>query len=167
MKKILVTGSEGFIGSHLVEKLVLQNFNVKCLVLYNSFNNIGNLSYLNEKLIKNCEIVFGDVRDQEQMNKILKGCDVLINLAALIGIPYSYRAIKSYIDVNIIGTNNVLQSALKNNIDKIIHTSTSEVYGTAQYIPIDEKHPFVAQSPYAASKISADALVTSFNKSWY
>lgn len=166
MKKILVTGSEGFIGSHLVEKLVLQNFNVKCLVLYNSFNNIGNLSYLNEKLIKNCEIVFGDVRDQEQMNKILKGCDVLINLAALIGIPYSYRAVKSYIDINVVGTYNLLQSSLNNNVEKIIHTSTSEVYGTAQFVPITEEHPKIAQSPYAASKISADSLVTSFHKSF-
>ncbi|MDC1053071.1 SDR family NAD(P)-dependent oxidoreductase [Candidatus Pelagibacter sp.] len=166
MKKILITGSEGFIGSHLVEKLILQNYNVKCLVLYNSFNNIGNLSYINEKLINDCEIVFGDVRDQEQMNKILKGCDAIINLAALIGIPYSYRAVKSYIDINVIGTYNLLQSSLNNNVEKIIHTSTSEVYGTAQFVPITEQHPKNAQSPYAASKISADSLVTSFNKSF-
>jgi len=166
MKKVLVTGSEGFIGSHIVEKLVLNNFNVKCLVLYNSFNNIGNLAFLPKKILDNCEIVFGDIRDQDLVRKISKGCNSVINLAALIGIPYSYLAVKSYLDINIIGTNNILQSALTNNIERVIHTSTSEVYGTAQYVPIDEKHPYVAQSPYAASKISADALVTSFNRSF-
>ena len=166
MKKVLVTGSEGFIGSHIVEKLVLNNFNVKCLVLYNSFNNIGNLAFLPKKILDNCEIVFGDIRDQDLIRKISKGCNSVINLAALIGIPYSYLAVKSYLDVNIIGTHNILQSALANNIERVIHTSTSEVYGTAQYVPINEKHPYVAQSPYAASKISADALVTSFNRSF-
>jgi NAD dependent epimerase/dehydratase len=166
MKKVLITGSEGFIGSHIVEKLVKNNFNVKCLVLYNSFNNIGNLSYLSKKILNNCEIIFGDIRDQDQMYSITKNCDNIINLAALIGIPYSYRAVKSYIDVNIVGTYNLLQASIRNCVKKIIHTSTSEVYGTAQYIPINEKHPLVAQSPYSASKISADSLVTSFNKSF-
>jgi nucleoside-diphosphate-sugar epimerase len=166
MKKVLITGSEGFIGSHIVEKLVKNNFNVKCLVLYNSFNNIGNLSYLSKKILNNCEIIFGDIRDQDQMYSITINCDNIINLAALIGIPYSYRAVKSYIDVNIVGTYNLLQASIRNCVKKIIHTSTSEVYGTAQYIPINEKHPLVAQSPYSASKISADSLVTSFNKSF-
>lgn len=166
MKKVLITGSEGFIGSHIVEKLVKNNFNVKCLVLYNSFNNIGNLSYLPKKILDNCEIIFGDIRDQDQMYSITKNCDNIVNLAALIGIPYSYRAVKSYIDVNVVGTYNLLQASITNGIKKIIHTSTSEVYGTAQYVPINEKHPLVAQSPYSASKIAADSLVTSFNKSF-
>jgi NAD dependent epimerase/dehydratase len=166
MKKVLITGSEGFIGSHLVEKLVENNFNVKCLVLYNSFNDIGNLSFVSKKILDNCEIIFGDIRDQEQMNNILKNINYIVNLAALVGIPYSYKAVKSYIDVNIVGTYNLLQASIKNNVEKVIHTSTSEVYGTAQYIPINEKHPLVAQSPYAASKISADSLVTSFNRSF-
>lgn len=166
MKKVLITGSEGFIGSHIVEKLVKNNFKVRCLVLYNSFNNIGNLTYLPKKILDNCEIIFGDVRDQDQMHSITKNCDSIINLAALVGIPYSYKAVKSYIDVNIIGTYNLLQASIKNNVEKLIHTSTSEVYGTAQYVPINESHPIVAQSPYSASKISADALVTSFNRSF-
>ena len=166
MKKILITGSEGFIGSHLTEKLITNNYHVKCLVLYNSFNNIGNLAFLPKQLLDKCEIIFGDIRDQDLMRKISKGCNTIINLAALIGIPYSYAAVKSYLDVNVIGTHNLLQCAIMNNIEKFIHTSTSEVYGTAQYVPIDESHPNVGQSPYSASKISADALVTSFNRSF-
>ena len=166
MKNVLITGSEGFIGSHLVEKLVTNNYNVKCLVLYNSFNSIGNLDFISKKVLNNCEIIFGDIRDQDLVRKITKGSDSILNLAALIGIPYSYQAVKSYLDVNVLGTHNILQAALLNDVEKVIHTSTSEVYGTAQYTPMDENHPIVGQSPYSASKISADALVTSFHKSF-
>lgn len=166
MKKILVTGSEGFIGSHLVEKLILRGYKVKCLVLYNSFNSIGNLSYLNKNLLNKAEIIFGDIRDNNFINEITKNCFSIINLAALIGIPYSYKAVRSYIDVNIIGLQNLLDAALKNKVSKFIHTSTSEIYGSAQFTPMDESHPYVAQSPYSATKISADALVTSYNKSF-
>ena len=166
MKNILITGSEGFIGSHLVEELILKGYNIKCLVLYNSFNSIGNLSYLNKNLLKKVEIVFGDIRDNNLISDISKNCSTIINLAALIGIPYSYKAVRSYIDVNIIGTQNLLDAAVKNNISKFIHTSTSEIYGSAQFTPMDESHPYVAQSPYSASKISADALVTAYNKSF-
>ena len=166
MKKILITGSEGFIGSHLVERLISKGYKVKCLVLYNSFNNIGNLSYLDVKLFNKAEVIFGDIRDNNLILDVSKNCSTIINLAALIGIPYSYRAVRSYIDVNVIGTQNLLDAAVKNNVGKFIHTSTSEIYGSAQFTPMDESHPYVAQSPYSASKISADALVTAYNKSF-
>ena len=166
MKKILITGSEGFIGSHLVEKLILKGYKVKCLILYNSFNEIGNLSYLNKSILNKADLIFGDVRDNNLVIDISKNCSAIINLAALIGIPYSYKAARSYVDVNIIGTQNLLEAALKNRVSKFIHTSTSEVYGSAQFTPMTEKHPCVAQSPYSASKIAADALVTSYNKSF-
>ena len=166
MKKILITGSEGFIGSHLVEKLILKGYKVKCLILYNSFNQIGNLSYLNKSILNKADLIFGDVRDNNLVIDISKNCSAIINLAALIGIPYSYKAARSYVDVNIIGTQNLLEAALKNRVSKFIHTSSSEVYGSAQFTPMTEKHPCVAQSPYSASKIAADALVTSYNKSF-
>ncbi len=166
MKKILITGSEGFIGSHLVERLISKGYNVKCLVLYNSFNNIGNLSYLDSKLLNKAEVIFGDIRDNNLISEVSKNCSSIINLAALIGIPYSYKAVRSYIDVNIIGTQNLLDAAIKNKVSRFIHTSTSEIYGSAQFTPMDESHPYVAQSPYSASKISADALVTAYNKSF-
>ena len=132
MKKILITGSEGFIGSHLVEKLILKGYKVKCLILYNSFNEIGNLSYLNKSILNKADLIFGDVRDNNLVIDISKNCSAIINLAALIGIPYSYKAARSYIDVNIIGTQNLLEAALKNRVSKFIHTSTSEVYGRAR-----------------------------------
>ena len=169
MKKkgtILVTGSEGFIGSHLVELLITKGFNVKALVLYNSFNNIGNLNFLDKKILSKCEIVLGDIRDYNLIKNISKNCDHILHLAALIGIPYSYSAVESYIDVNIKGTQNLLRASLENKVKSFIHTSTSEVYGTAQYLPMDEKHPLVAQSPYSATKIAADNLVYSFNRSF-
>ena len=165
-KTILITGSEGFIGSHLTELLISKGYNVKALVLYNSFNNIGNLAFINKKILSNCEIIFGDIRDYNLIKTISKKCDHIIHLAALIGIPYSYSAVESYIDVNIKGTQNLLRASLENHVTSFIHTSTSEVYGTAQYYPMDENHPLVAQSPYSASKISADNLVYSFNRSF-
>jgi dTDP-glucose 4,6-dehydratase len=163
---ILVTGACGFIGSHLVEELIRQNHKVTAFVFYNSRSSKGWLDSLNKDILKNLEIVFGDIRDDEIVFQNTKNKEIIFHLAALIGIPYSYKAVKSYIDTNIIGTYNVLNSAKKNNVYKTIITSTSEVYGTAQTIPIKETHPLNAQSPYAASKISADQMAMSFYKSY-
>lgn len=166
MKKILVTGSAGFIGSHLTEALVKNNYKVKALVHYNSFRSIGNLNFVNKSVLKDIEIIFGNVEDFSFMKKISRGIDIIMHLAALIGIPYSYEAVSSYIDTNIIGAQNILQAALENNVGQVIHTSTSEVYGSAEYIPIDEKHPQKAQSPYSATKIAADKLAESYWRSF-
>lgn len=166
MKKIFVTGADGFIGSHLVESLVKKGYDVKALVLYNSFNYWGWLDDINESIKKSIEVVTGDIRDPFGIDNAIKDCDVVINLAALIAIPYSYSSPSSYVDTNIKGTLNILESTKKHNIQKLIHTSTSEVYGSAQYIPIDEKHPNIAQSPYAATKIAADQLVLSYYRSF-
>ncbi len=165
--KIFLTGSEGFIGSHLAEKLVKNGHDLTCLVLYNSFNSWGWLDSIDKKIKKNINIVTGDVRDEFFLKQLIKkNTDVVINLAALIGIPYSYRSPKSYFETNSIGLMNILNLTLNSNIKKIIHTSTSEVYGTPKYIPIDEKHLVSAQSPYAASKIAADQIALSYNKSF-
>jgi len=166
MKKIFVTGSEGFIGSHLVDLLVRKKYKVKALVQYNSFNSWGWLETLDKKILEKIEIVLGDVRDLNEMIFNTKNQDVIIHLAALIGIPYSYIAPKSYIETNCIGTLNVMEAAKINKVKKIIHTSTSEVYGTAKYVPMDENHPINAQSPYSASKISADHIAQSFYNSF-
>ena len=166
MKKILVTGSEGFIGSHLVEYLIKKNYKVNSLILYNSFNSKGWLEGISPLSKKKINFFFGDIRDPGSLKDSIKGCDVVINLAALIGIPYSYNAPSSYLETNIQGTLNLLNLSLKNKISKFIHTSTSEVYGTAQFVPINENHPIVAQSPYAATKVAADQLVDSFNKTY-
>ena len=166
MKKIFITGSEGFIGSHLTEKLVKSGYNVRAYVQYNSFNSIGWLSNIDKKYQKKIDIVFGDIRDKENLENSMKDCDYVFHLAALIAIPYSYKSPASYIETNVVGTLNVIQSAQKNRIKKIIHTSTSEVYGTAQKIPINENHPLVGQSPYAASKIGADQVAISMSKSF-
>ena len=163
--KVLITGSEGFIGSHLVEKLVNENVNVKAFVQYNSFNQIGWLSDLDEKILNEIEIFFGDVRDYEIVKKATQDCNTIINLAALIGIPYSYKAPESYVDTNIKGLLNIM-NACKDKQKKIIHASTSEVYGNAQKSRINENHPLVAQSPYAATKIAADQIAMSFHKSF-
>jgi NAD dependent epimerase/dehydratase len=165
-KTILVTGAEGFIGSHLTEALVKKNFNVRALVFYNSLNSIGWLNFLDRKIIKNCEIVHGDIRDNSFMLNVTKGVDAVINLAALISIPYSYIAPSSFISTNLLGTYNILEATKKNNISKLILTSTSEVYGTAEFVPMTEHHPLKAQSPYAASKIAADQLAFSYYKSF-
>tara|TARA_B100001248_G_C27391580_1_gene462692 strand:+ start:1921 stop:2928 length:1008 start_codon:yes stop_codon:yes gene_type:complete len=166
-KKILVTGACGFIGSHLVEKLAKKNkYDVTALCYYNSSNSIGNLSYIHKKLLKKIKIIFGDVRSEDLTTNITKNKDIVVHLAALISIPYSYVSPKSYIDTNIYGTYNILNSCKNNSVKKIIITSTSEVYGTAQYVPIDEKHPLNSQSPYAASKVAADQIALSFKKSF-
>ena len=166
MKKIFITGSEGFIGSHLVEFLVKKNFKVKALVQYNGFNSWGWLDSLDQSILKKIDIVLGDIRDLNEMILNTKNQDAVIHLAALIGIPYSYVSPKNYIDTNCVGTLNVMQAAKINKIKKIIHTSTSEVYGTAKYVPMDENHPLNAQSPYSASKISADHIAQSFFNSF-
>lgn len=160
MKKILVTGADGFIGSHLAELLLEKGYQVKALAQYNSFNHWGWLEDIPAN--KNLEIVTGDVRDPHFCNEIVKGVDIIFHLAALIAIPYSYIAPDSYVDTNIKGTLNICQAARDSGNVRVIHTSTSEVYGTAQYVPIDEKHPQQPQSPYSASKIGADAMAMSF-----
>lgn len=164
--KILITGSEGFIGSHLTELLVKSGYKVKCFILYNSFNSKGWLNNISKKLQKNCEFYFGDIRDTVSVKNAVRNTDVIIHLAALIGIPYSYSSPESYVDTNIKGTLNLLNSALSSNVKKFIHASTSEVYGSAKYIPMDEKHPINCQSPYSASKAAADNLVISYYKSF-
>lgn len=163
-KNILVTGADGFIGSHLTEMLVKEGANVKALSQYNSFNNWGWLEDIDCK--KDVQVLCGDVRDAHYIKKITKGVDVIFHLAALIAIPYSYVAPDSYIDTNIKGTLNICQSALENGVEKVINTSTSEVYGTAKYVPIDEKHPLQPQSPYSATKIGADAIAESFYRAF-
>ncbi len=161
-KKILVTGSEGFIGSHLVEKLVHEGVKVKAFVLYNSFNSWGWLDSLPSSVRNEVEIFCGDIRDPNSVRQAVKGCDIVAHLAALIGIPYSYLSPDAYIDTNVKGTLNILQAARDFEIEHVLHTSTSEVYGTAKYVPICEEHPLQAQSPYSASKIAADHLALSF-----
>jgi len=163
---ILVTGADGFIGSHLVEKLVKQNYNVKAFTFYNSRNSNGWLDNIDKKILKDLNLVSGDIRDYDFLNQQTKKIDVILHLAALIGIPYSYKATKSYIDTNITGTYNILNVAKSNNISKTIITSTSEVYGTAKKVPILESHSLNAQSPYAASKIAGDQLALSFYRSF-
>lgn len=165
-KKVLVTGADGFIGSHLVEELVLQGYDVRAFVFYNSFNSWGWLDTLSQDIKNNIEIFSGDIRDPNGVSNAVDGCDIIFHLAALIAIPFSYHSPDSYIDTNIKGTLNILQSAKKHNIKRILVTSTSEVYGTARYIPIDEEHPRQPQSPYSASKIGADCIAESFYRSF-
>ena len=164
--KILVTGADGFIGSHLVEYLVDKGYNVRAFVLYNSFNSYGWLDTLPKEKLAKIEFFSGDVRDPNGMRVAMEGIDVVYHLAALIAIPYSYHSPDNYVDVNIKGTLNVLQAARLLKTKRVLVTSTSEVYGTAQYVPIDEKHPFQGQSPYSASKIGADRMAESFYRSF-
>lgn len=164
--KILVTGADGFIGSHLVEKLILEGHDVKAFVLYNSFGNWGWLDQIEPNILNHIEVIMGDVRDKNILREAINKCDTIIHLAALIAIPYSYKSPESYVETNVKGTLNVLQIAKDFEIEKVIHTSTSEVYGSAQYVPMDEKHPIVGQSPYSASKIAADQLAISFFSSF-
>jgi NAD dependent epimerase/dehydratase len=159
-KTVLVTGADGFIGSHLVEMLVKRGYKVKALSLYNSFNYWGWLEDVDCQ--SQIEILNGDVRDPHYCRHITQGVDIIFHLAALIAIPYSYVAPQSYVSTNVNGTLNICQAAKDNGVSRIIHTSTSEVYGTAQYVPIDESHPLQAQSPYSASKIGADAMAISY-----
>ncbi len=160
MKKILVTGADGFIGSHLVEMLVFKGYYVKALSQYNSFNNWGWLEDV--RCIDKIEVISGDIRDPYFCKKIVDGVDVIFHLAALIAIPYSYIAPDSYVETNIKGTLNICQAAKENGNIRVVHVSTSEVYGTAKYVPIDENHPIQPQSPYSATKIAADAMAMSF-----
>lgn len=165
-KKILVTGAEGFIGSHLTEELVKRGYDVRAFILYNSFNNWGWLEDLPDDIMEHVEVFAGDVRDPNGVLEAMKGCDAVFHLAALIAIPFSYHSPDTYVDTNIKGTLNVLQAARKLDLDRVLVTSTSEVYGTAQYVPIDENHPYQGQSPYSATKIGADRLAESFYRSF-
>ncbi len=165
-KKILVTGSDGFIGSHLVEKLLEENCQIKAFVYYNSFNSWGWLDTFSKDKLRNIEIFTGDIRDTNGVRTAVKDVNVIFHLAALIGIPFSYHSPDSYVETNIKGTLNVLQAARDLNVERIVISSTSEVYGTAQYIPISENHPLQGQSPYSASKIGADKIAESFYRSF-
>lgn len=166
MKKILVTGADGFIGSHLTELLMEQGYDVKAFTYYNSFNSWGWLDSFPKEKLKELEIFSGDIRDPNGVREAVKGVDAVFHLAALIAIPFSYHSPDSYVDTNIKGTLNVLQAARDAQLERVLVTSTSEVYGTAQYVPIDEKHPFQGQSPYSATKIGADRLAESFYRSF-
>lgn len=166
MNKVLVTGADGFIGSHLVEGLLEKGYEVKAFTYYNSFNTWGWLDTFPDKKLKEIEIFSGDVRDPNGVREAMTGVDVVFHLAALIGIPFSYHSPDTYVDTNIKGTLNVLQGARDLGTDRVLITSTSEVYGTAKYVPIDEKHPFQGQSPYSATKIGADRLAESFYRSF-
>ena len=166
MSKILVTGSDGFIGSHLVEELVKKGYEVKAFVYYNSFNNWGWLDTLDKSIMDHVEVFAGDVRDPNGVREAMKGCDAVFHLAALIAIPFSYHSPDAYVDTNIKGTLNILQAARDLGTKRVLVTSTSDVYGTAQYVPIDEKHPYQGQSPYSATKIGADRLAESFYRSF-
>jgi NAD dependent epimerase/dehydratase len=165
-KRILVTGADGFIGSHLVERLFEEGCEIRAFVFYNSFNSWGWLDSLPAESLKKIEVFSGDIRDPNGVSEAMKDIDIVFHLAALIAIPFSYHSPDSYIDTNIKGTLNILQAARKMNCSKVIITSTSEVYGTAVYVPIDEKHERQGQSPYSASKIGADALADSFYRSF-
>ena len=165
-KKILVTGADGFIGSHLVELLISKGYTLKAFVYYNSFNSWGWLDTLPKESLDKIEVFAGDIRDPNGVRTAMQDCDIVFHLAALIAIPFSYHSPDSYVDTNIKGTLNIIQAAKDLKVERILVTSTSEVYGTAQYVPIDENHPRQAQSPYSASKIGADAIADSFSKSF-
>jgi len=166
LKKILITGADGFIGSHLTEALVRDGYDVRAFVLYNSFNSLGWLDHCGEDVKGNFEIFSGDIRDPNGVRTAVKGCDAVMHLAALIAIPYSYHSPDTYIDTNIKGTLNIVQAARDLGIAKVVHTSTSEVYGTARFVPITEDHSLHGQSPYSASKIGADQIAMSFYTSF-
>lgn len=166
MKKVLVTGADGFIGSHMVEKLLEEGYAVKAFVFYNSFNQWGWLDTFPPEILKEIEVTSGDIRDYTMVKEAMKGTEAVIHLAALIAIPYSYYAPDTYVDTNIKGTLNILNASREQGGIRLLTTSTSEVYGTAQYVPIDEKHPFQGQSPYSATKIGADRLAESYYRSF-
>jgi NAD dependent epimerase/dehydratase len=165
-KKVLVTGADGFIGSHLVEHLIDQGVDVRAFVYYNSFNSWGWLDEADEHIRRSIDVFAGDIRDPHGVRTAMQGCDVVMHLAALIAIPYSYHSPDTYVDTNIKGTLNIVQAARDLGIERVVHTSTSEVYGTARFVPITEEHPLQGQSPYAASKIGADQIATSFHRSF-
>jgi NAD dependent epimerase/dehydratase len=164
-KRILVTGADGFIGSHLTEYLALQGHKVRAFTMYNSFGSWGWLDTLDKKVLSSVEVIAGDIRDNGAVQKAMEDIDVVFHLAALIAIPYSYRAPESYVQTNILGTLNLLQAA-RGKVERFVHTSTSEVYGTARFVPITEEHPLCGQSPYSASKIGADEMALSFYRSF-
>lgn len=164
--KVLITGADGFIGSHLTEAMVRLGYDVRALVLYNSFNSWGWLDQCDQDLKGKFEVFSGDIRDPHGVKQAMQGCGMVMHLAALIAIPYSYHSPDTYVDVNIKGTLNVLQAARSLSVKKVVHTSTSEVYGTAKYVPITEDHPLQGQSPYSATKIGADQLALSFYNSF-
>ncbi|MCL6598709.1 MAG: NAD-dependent 4,6-dehydratase LegB [Alicyclobacillus macrosporangiidus] len=166
VQKVLVTGADGFIGSHLTETLVRRGHDVRAFVYYNSFNSWGWLDASPAEIRSEIEVFSGDIRDPHGVKEAMKGCDIVYHLAALIAIPYSYHSPDTYVDTNIKGTLNVLQAARELGTEKVVHTSTSEVYGTAQFVPITEDHPLQGQSPYAATKIGADQLAISFYRSF-
>jgi len=161
-KRVLVTGADGFIGSHLTEHLVRLGVNVRAFVLYNSFNSWGWLDETDPQIQKSIDVFAGDIRDPHGVRTAMRGCDVVMHLAALIAIPYSYHSPDAYVDTNVKGTLNVVQAARDLSIERVVHTSTSEVYGTARFVPITEQHPLQGQSPYSATKIGADQLAMSF-----
>ncbi len=163
---LLITGADGFIGSHLTETLIRQGHNVRAFVFYNSFNSWGWLDHAPEDIRGNLDVFAGDIRDPYGVKEAMKGCDAVLHLAALIAIPYSYHSPDTYMDTNIKGTLNVLQAARELGVQRVIHTSTSEVYGTARFVPITEEHPLQGQSPYSASKIGADQVAYSFYASF-
>lgn len=165
-KNILVTGADGFIGSHLVERLLRENCKIRVFVYYNSFNSWGWLDSFTKETLSQIEVFAGDIRDFNRVRNALEDSDIVFHLAALIGIPYSYHSSESYVDTNIKGTLNILQASRASEVEKVLITSTSEVYGTAQYTPIDEKHPKQGQSPYSATKIGADYIAESFYRSF-
>lgn len=166
MKKILVTGADGFIGSHLTEALVRAGYDVRAFVFYNSFNSWGWLDRVPTEIRSQLDVFAGDIRDPHGVKSAMTGCDAVLHLAALIAIPYSYYSPDTYVDTNIKGTLNVVQAARETGIERVVHTSTSEVYGTAKFVPITEEHPLQGQSPYSASKIGADQIALSFYASF-
>ena len=166
MQSVLLTGADGFIGSHLCEALVRSGHKVRAFVYYNSFGHWGWLDSLPAEIRDELDVFAGDVRDPHGVRSAMQGCDTVLHLAALIGIPYSYHSPDAYVDTNIRGTLNIVQAARDLEIEKVVHTSTSEVYGTARYVPIDEEHPLQGQSPYSATKIGADQIALSFHRSF-
>jgi dTDP-glucose 4,6-dehydratase len=166
MKKVLVTGADGFIGSHLTEALVREGYDVRAFVLYNSFNSWGWLDQVADDVKGKFEVFAGDIRDPHGVRKAMEGCDAVLHLAALIAIPYSYHSPDTYIDTNVKGTLNIVQAAKELGVSRVVHTSTSEVYGTARFVPMTEEHPLQGQSPYSASKIGADQIAMSFYTSF-
>lgn len=164
--KVLVTGADGFIGSHVTELLIARGYDVRAFVFYNSFNSWGWLDHLPQEMRSDLDVFAGDVRDANGVREAARGCDAILHLASLIGIPFSYHSPATYVDTNIVGTLNVVQAARDLGLGKVIQTSTSEVYGTAQFVPITEDHPFQGQSPYSASKIGADQIALSYYRSF-
>jgi len=165
-KRVLVTGADGFIGSHLVEELLKEGYEVRAFCMYNSFNTWGWLDNLPKKILSQIDVFTGDVRDPNGVRTAMQDCNIVYHLAALIAIPYSYHSPDSYVDTNIKGTLNILQAARDLKVERVLVTSTSEVYGTAQFVPITEEHPRQPQSPYSASKIGADCMAESFYRSF-